>query len=101
MEELRNVYKIWVGKPKRKRPIGRPRNRWEDNAGIYVREVWWDIMCIGRMWLLMGHVTGGCEYSNEASGSIKGGKFLDCLSDYQLLKRGSALWGQLSHFTVT
>jgi hypothetical protein len=30
---------------------------------------------------------GPCEYGNEASGSMKGGEFLDRLSDYQLLKK--------------
>jgi hypothetical protein len=30
-EEMRNVYKILVGKPQGKRPRGRPRHRWEDN----------------------------------------------------------------------
>jgi hypothetical protein len=29
MGEMRNVYKILVGKPERKRPFGRPRRRWE------------------------------------------------------------------------
>jgi hypothetical protein len=29
--EKRNAYRILVGKPKGKRPLGRPRRRWEDN----------------------------------------------------------------------
>jgi hypothetical protein len=31
IEEMRNVYKILVQKPEGKRPLGRPRRRWEDN----------------------------------------------------------------------
>ena len=31
MEEGRGVHKVLVGKPERKRPLGRPRRRWEDN----------------------------------------------------------------------
>jgi hypothetical protein len=31
MEEKRNVYRLLVGKPERKRPLGRPRRRWIDN----------------------------------------------------------------------
>jgi hypothetical protein len=31
MGEKRNEYRIWVGKPERKRPLGRPRRRWVDN----------------------------------------------------------------------
>jgi hypothetical protein len=36
-------------------------------------------------------VAGSCEHGNELSGFIKGGEFLDWLSDYQLLK-DSAPW---------
>jgi hypothetical protein len=36
-------------------------------------------------------VVGRCEHGNEPLGSIKGGEFLDKLSDYQLLKKDSAL----------
>jgi hypothetical protein len=31
MEERRGVYRVLVGKPEGKRPLGRPRRRWEDN----------------------------------------------------------------------
>jgi hypothetical protein len=31
IREMRNVYKILVGKPKGKRPLGRHRHKWEDN----------------------------------------------------------------------
>ena len=31
MEEGRDVHKVLVGKPEGKRPLGRPRRRWEDN----------------------------------------------------------------------
>jgi hypothetical protein len=34
MEETINAYKILVGKPEGKRPLGTPRNRWEDNINI-------------------------------------------------------------------
>jgi hypothetical protein len=33
-----------VGKPERKRPLGRPRRRWVDNIKIYLRETGWDGM---------------------------------------------------------
>jgi hypothetical protein len=33
MDEIRNVYKILVRKPERKRPLERPRHRWEGNGG--------------------------------------------------------------------
>jgi hypothetical protein len=42
--EKRNAYRIWVGKPERKRPLGRPRRRWEDNIRMDLREIGWGDM---------------------------------------------------------
>ena len=39
MEEGRDVHKVFVGKPEGKRPLGRPRRRWEDNIKIDLQEV--------------------------------------------------------------
>ena len=39
MEHSRNAYKVLVGKPEGKRPLGRPRRRLEDNIKIDFREV--------------------------------------------------------------
>jgi hypothetical protein len=36
---MRNEYKISVGKPERKRPLGRPRHRWKNNIKIHVIEI--------------------------------------------------------------
>jgi hypothetical protein len=41
MVEKRNAYKILVGKPEGKRPLGRPRRRWEGNIKIDLREMGW------------------------------------------------------------
>jgi hypothetical protein len=38
MGEVRKVYKVLVGRPERKRPLGRPRRRWEDGIRIDLRE---------------------------------------------------------------
>jgi hypothetical protein len=56
MRELRNTYKILVGEPEGKRPLGRPMHRWEDNIKIGLREKGWR-MWIGFIWLRGG--TGG------------------------------------------
>jgi hypothetical protein len=37
MGEIRNAYKTLVGKPEGKRPLGRPRRRWEDNIRMALR----------------------------------------------------------------
>jgi hypothetical protein len=38
MGEERKVYKVLVGKPEGKRPLGRPRRRWEDGIRMDLRE---------------------------------------------------------------
>ena len=44
MEERRGVYRVLVGKPEGKRPLGRPRFRWEDNIKIDLQEVGCGVM---------------------------------------------------------
>jgi hypothetical protein len=39
--EKRNAHRILVGKPEGKRPLGRPRRRWEDNIKMNLREIGW------------------------------------------------------------
>jgi hypothetical protein len=39
MGEKRNVYRLLVGKPEGKRPLGRPRRRWIDNITIELLEI--------------------------------------------------------------
>jgi hypothetical protein len=39
MGEGRDMYRVLVGSPERKRPLGRPRRRWEDNIKMDLREV--------------------------------------------------------------
>jgi hypothetical protein len=52
MGEKRNVYRILVGKPEGKRPLGRPRHRWVDNIKMDLREIGWDrVDWIGLIWL--------------------------------------------------
>jgi hypothetical protein len=39
MGEDRGVYRVLVGRPQGKRPLGRPRRRWEDNIKMDLREI--------------------------------------------------------------
>jgi hypothetical protein len=48
VEEIRNSYNILVGKPEGKRPLGRPRCRWED-IRMDFREVGWE----GVVWFYL------------------------------------------------
>jgi hypothetical protein len=46
--ERRNAYRLLVGKPEGKKPLGRPRRRWADNIRIDLVEVGWcDVDWIG------------------------------------------------------
>jgi hypothetical protein len=47
MEEGRGVYRILVGKPEGKRPLGRPRRRWWDNIKADLQKV----VCGGMDWI--------------------------------------------------
>jgi hypothetical protein len=38
--EGRGAYGVLVGRPEGKRPLGRPRRRWEDNIKLDLREIW-------------------------------------------------------------
>jgi hypothetical protein len=67
--EIRSPHKILAGKPERKKPLGRPRHRCEDNIRMDLREircevVKWIYLALDRnQWLALVN--------------IKGGKFLD------------------------
>jgi hypothetical protein len=44
MGDERCVFRVLVGKPERKRPLGRPSSRWEDNIEMDLQEVGWGCM---------------------------------------------------------
>jgi hypothetical protein len=67
MGEMRNVYKILVGKPGGKSPLGRPRCRWKDTVKMDLKKTGWQ--CVD--WIHLAH--------NR-----------DQLNDCQLLKEDSA-----------
>jgi hypothetical protein len=52
MGEERGVYRVLVGKPEGKRPLGKPRRRWQDNIKMDIQEV------TGGLWGLGGVGSG-------------------------------------------
>jgi hypothetical protein len=62
MGKERKVYKVLVGKPEGKRPLGRPRRRWEDGIRMDLTEIGLGVW-IGFDWLRTG--TGGGLSSKE------------------------------------
>jgi len=74
--EERGVYRVLVGKPEGKRPLGRPRRRWVDNIRMDLQEV----ECGYMDWIGQAQkrqVADACECGNEPSGSVKCREFLD------------------------
>jgi hypothetical protein len=57
MGEGRNLYMVLVGKPEGKRPLGRPRRRWEDGVKMDLREIGWGVWS-GFTWLRIGVIGG-------------------------------------------
>ena len=56
MEDRGDIYRVSVGKPEGKRPLGRPRHRWEDTIKMDLQK--WDVgVWTGSSWLRIG--TGG------------------------------------------
>ena len=87
MDQFRNEYRVLVGKPESKRPLGRPRRRWEDNIKIDFREVG----CDPRDWIALDKDRDQCwayervvmnlrrssnPISKLVSGGVKGSRTL-------------------------
>jgi hypothetical protein len=76
MGEVRGAYNILVGRPEGRRPLGRPRHRWEDTIKMDLREIGFG----GAEWIHLAQDRGrwrtlvNCD---EPSGSIKCREFLD------------------------
>jgi hypothetical protein len=62
MGEKRGVYMVLVGKPEGKRPLGRPRRRWEDNIKMVLQEVgcrgmdWFELPQDRDRWRALGSI---------------------------------------------
>jgi hypothetical protein len=70
MGKKRNGYWLLVGKPKGKKPLGRPICRWIDNIKIDLLEIGLSVVD----WIGLAqdrYRYSSCEHGNETSGSIK------------------------------
>jgi hypothetical protein len=88
MGEKTNAYRILVGKPEGKRPLGRPRRRWVDNIKMDFREIGWD----GVDWIdMVQDRDRWIALSNKVLNldSMKCWEVLEWLHNWRLLKKGS------------
>jgi hypothetical protein len=90
MGAKRNAYRILMGKPEGRRPLGRPRRRWVDNVKIDLGEVGWDFVDWVDLAQDRDQWRGSCEHGNEPSGSIKFWEVIELLHNWWLLKKASA-----------
>jgi len=84
MGEDRGVHRVLMGKPEGKRPLGRPRRRWENNIKMDLQEVgggrgdWMELAQVRESWrVLVGTV-------RDFQGSINEGNFLTSCKVYWL-----------------
>jgi len=54
---MRSVYRIFIGKPEEKRPLARPKRRWEDNVRKYLKET----DCEGVDWIHLAQDMNRCR----------------------------------------
>jgi hypothetical protein len=77
IRELRNSYRIFVGKLEGKRPLGRPRHRWVGNIKMDPREIGWGDMD----WIDQAEdrdpEEGSCEHGNKPLVSRQCWEFLE------------------------
>ena len=76
MGEGRGVHRVLFGKPEGKRPLGRPRRRWEDNIKMIFRK-WEGVVGTGWSWLRIGTGGGRLWVRRGTFGFRKCGEFLD------------------------
>jgi hypothetical protein len=67
--EERKVCRVLVGKPEGKRPLGRPRRRWEDGIRMDLREIPLGVCGLDSIGSGQGPVVGCCECGDEPWGS--------------------------------
>jgi hypothetical protein len=96
MGKVRDVYRVLVGRPEDKRPLGRPRRRWEDNFEMGLRKIGidgvdWIRLAQGRVqWRAFVRTVINLLFSQRRQAVF------DKLSDNQLFKQYPAPWCKLS-----
>ncbi|KAJ4426740.1 hypothetical protein ANN_26539 [Periplaneta americana] len=91
MGESRNAYRMLVGRPEGKRPLGSPRRRWGDNIKMDLREVGYD----GRDWINLAQGTTKIYNSRSTRGDSEAVNMTPSIST-----RRVALQVNVPHTTV-
>jgi hypothetical protein len=86
MGEKRTAYKIVVGKPEGKGPLGRPRSRWEDGIRMNLKEIGWRCK-MDPVSSVQGLVEDPCDYGDEPS--VSGTTLVNNVTDMSLLNNAT------------
>jgi hypothetical protein len=84
MVEARGVYRILVGRPEGKRPLGRPRRRWEDNIKLDLRET-------GVDW---------GELDSSAQDRVQWRTFVNTVMNLRFHKESRLLYDKMSNYRL-
>ncbi|KAJ4450648.1 hypothetical protein ANN_02077 [Periplaneta americana] len=93
MGESRNAYRVLVGRPEGKRPLGRPRRRWEDNIKMDLREVgyddrdWINLAQDRDRWRAYVRAAMNLRISKKAYDSVKREVLYDILIEFGIPKK--------------
>ena len=83
---MRNAYKVLDKKPKRSRPLGRPKCRWRDAVKIYFKEKFLEAFVMGLFALGYRDMMSMCDHSNGPISTITNSTELsESLRSHQLL----------------
>ncbi|KAJ4443166.1 hypothetical protein ANN_04816 [Periplaneta americana] len=80
MGESRNAYRVLIGRPEGKSPLGRPRRRWENNIKMYLREMGYD----DREWIGLAQDRDLWRAYVRAAMNLRVSDFLRCRVGYGL-----------------
>jgi len=76
MGDMKSAYTIFVGKPERKRSLGRSRRRWESNIVMDLTDIGWEVCGLDSSGSGLGTMESSFEHRNETVGSRKRREFL-------------------------
>jgi hypothetical protein len=82
MGEMKNAYFILVGKPGKKKSLGRPRCRWKDSIKIDLKDVRWEGVKCMHLLPNSGHWLSFVNMVMNLCVPLKAAKFLSWLSDF-------------------
>ncbi|KAJ4437596.1 hypothetical protein ANN_17741 [Periplaneta americana] len=101
MGESRNTYRVLVGRPQGKRPLGRPRRRWEDNIKLDLRlfflvDDWHSLSDVSELKMKPQHTTLNCTQKSHLLSNFKTFLGILLVSGYSKVPNRRIYWEESS-----